>query len=1191
MPDHVRCDNSTATYDLLGRALTRTDATGRATGYQYLVDATTDRVTQPGGATTAITLTAFGEAGVVTDPLGHVTSYAYDRVGRAITVTDPRGTPTAAAYDALGRVTAVTEAVGHPEQRSSGYGYDAAGDLDSVTDPRGTVTKLARDSAGRVTGVTTAWGTSVALTTGYEYDARDQMTAVVRPGGRRSESAYDLLGQQVSVTEGVGTALVRTTTLGYDAGGNRTTVTDPLNHVTTTAYDKSARPVSITNAVGAVTAVTYDAAGRVQQVTDPVGNVTAYGYDDAGRTLTVTDPRGKVTATAYDAAGRVRQVTDRLGQRRVLTRDANGQVTSEDWYTTVNAKVETRSYGYDADDNLTSATNSAGGYTLGYDRLNRVTSAAGPAGVNLAMGYDAGGNRTLVTDNKGAGQSSGYDAQGRLSSRVLNDGATQVQAVWNYDAATGDLASLARSESVAGSGAWVSAGSSAWGRDALGRVTSLATTSGSGATLASYAYGYDAADRMASEVVNGVATNYGYDAANQLTQAGNQSFSYDLAGNRAGPGMVIGAGNRVLSDAGYTYAYDDDGQLTGKSAVSGGASWSYGYDVAGRMTTASQADGGSVAYTFDALGNRVGRSESIGAATSVERYVIDAWDTAKSGSVGTESSDTWADLDGSGAVTSRRLFGPGFDDPVARVDGGSSAASWYGSDGRGSVTSVFTTAGTVTGSRSYAAFGAVTAESGAGLDRYGYTAREWDAVAGLQYSRARMYDPTGGVFTGEDPMGFGAGDSNLRRYVGNGPTNASDPSGLFIITKPGSVVPGWVKDIFAKFDVKYSLKIVDNSHGPFWGDQTRIGIIPDDVQQVIDLLVREDGRRDEKQPRAMSDQEYELLTALVSDIHDRQVWREAYSAPKFSWNERATIAGEILANSANREAFARRLSKRFEEEDLRASGPQMNAMLRPPSKASREYDEYRLEISENRYYLEGLQRYRAKVRQVASGAKLGDLRYNDRWHYATKFCEPGGGFDSLIAVFAFAPRNTRFGAQDTTAAMREIHAGRIYWWEQYAKSVNNGNVRPIGPVAPAAPPRTAGYSTLTKELEGTGQQAHHLNQNAAFRDIIPESEGLSVGLRGNAFTEVGSPHYQAHRSLEGFWNQFRRGGARFGQTPTNAEYGAALEASLRAGGLSSTEAASVAAQAAQQRAAYGLAPNAPVPRIPGRINQTPPPPP
>jgi hypothetical protein len=35
-----------------------------------------------------------------------------------------------------------------------------------------------------------------------------------------------------------------------------------------------------------------------------------------------------------------------------------------------------------------------------------------------------------------------------------------------------------------------------------------------------------------------------------------------------------------------------------------------------------------------------------------------------------------------------------------------------------------------------------------------------------------------GRFTSEDPLGFGAGDANLNRYVGNGPTNATDPNGM-----------------------------------------------------------------------------------------------------------------------------------------------------------------------------------------------------------------------------------------------------------------------------------------------------------------------------------------------------------------------------------------------------------------------------
>jgi RHS repeat-associated protein len=53
-----------------------------------------------------------------------------------------------------------------------------------------------------------------------------------------------------------------------------------------------------------------------------------------------------------------------------------------------------------------------------------------------------------------------------------------------------------------------------------------------------------------------------------------------------------------------------------------------------------------------------------------------------------------------------------------------------------------------------------------------------DAELGLYNYRAREYDPGAGRFLGEDPIGFGAGDANLYRYTGNGPTNATDALGL-----------------------------------------------------------------------------------------------------------------------------------------------------------------------------------------------------------------------------------------------------------------------------------------------------------------------------------------------------------------------------------------------------------------------------
>src|SRR5581483_9353121 len=165
------------------------------------------------------------------------------------------------------------------------------------------------------------------------------------------------------------------------------------------------------------------------------------------------------------------------------------------------------------------------------------------------------------------------------------------------------------------------------------------------------------------------------------------------------------------------------------------------------------------------------------AVVSDERYALDGWDTARPGAVGTENFDVFADLDAAGTVTARRVFGPGFDEPVARLDP-SGEVGWYGADSQDSVRLIFDNTGTVTGSRDYTAFGAITAEAGAGLDRYAYTAREWDATLGLQSNRARLYDPGTGRFTSEDPSGLSAGDVNLFRYAGNAVTTHTDPSGL-----------------------------------------------------------------------------------------------------------------------------------------------------------------------------------------------------------------------------------------------------------------------------------------------------------------------------------------------------------------------------------------------------------------------------
>jgi len=55
--------------------------------------------------------------------------------------------------------------------------------------------------------------------------------------------------------------------------------------------------------------------------------------------------------------------------------------------------------------------------------------------------------------------------------------------------------------------------------------------------------------------------------------------------------------------------------------------------------------------------------------------------------------------------------------------------------------------------------------------------------------RRREYSPTLGRFIERDPIGFEAGDNNWYRFVANGPTGNTDPSGLQIIVSGGNSIP------------------------------------------------------------------------------------------------------------------------------------------------------------------------------------------------------------------------------------------------------------------------------------------------------------------------------------------------------------------------------------------------------------------
>jgi RHS repeat-associated protein len=97
---------------------------------------------------------------------------------------------------------------------------------------------------------------------------------------------------------------------------------------------------------------------------------------------------------------------------------------------------------------------------------------------------------------------------------------------------------------------------------------------------------------------------------------------------------------------------------------------------------------------------------------------------------------------------------------------------------RGSVRKVAQTNGTILDALTFDSYGDILTEPNpANGDRFKFTGREWDSEIGLQFNRARYYDPKTGRWISEDPIGFNSGDSNFYRYVGNELLVEVDPDG------------------------------------------------------------------------------------------------------------------------------------------------------------------------------------------------------------------------------------------------------------------------------------------------------------------------------------------------------------------------------------------------------------------------------
>lgn len=266
--------------------------------------------------------------------------------------------------------------------------------------------------------------------------------------------------------------------------------------------------------------------------------------------------------------------------------------------------------------------------------------------------------------------------------------------------------------------------------DGLNRLMRLTHAKGAN-TLADFQYQFNNVNDITQMIDGAGSHNYSYDSLDRLTAAThpsqtNESYTLDDVGNRTasqqGSSYTYQAFNRLSDANSNTFAYSGNGNLTSKTDASG--SWTYTWDFENRLKQASQSGGVTVTYAYDALGRRVQRTSSTGGTT---KFVYDG-------------ADVLRDLDSSGNTIADYLNGPGIDNKLRQISGGTPL--YFIQDHLGTTRALADASGNVASSLDYDSYG--NSSSGPTATRYTYTGREIDSDTGLMYYRARWYDPQQG---------------------------------------------------------------------------------------------------------------------------------------------------------------------------------------------------------------------------------------------------------------------------------------------------------------------------------------------------------------------------------------------------------------------------------------------------------------
>ncbi|CAL9423274.1 putative T7SS-secreted protein [Streptomyces sp. enrichment culture] len=626
--------------------------------YGYDEDGNLTTVTKPSGATTTFVYDDRRRVTAWIDSNGSRYDYAYDDRDRVVAEGGEAGhVQITLAYtepdpDTGHRTTTLTTAAGHATRHL----IDHRCRVIATTDPLGHTTRYTYDTRGNLLTRTDPLG----RTTVHTYDAEDRLLSVVRPDGTELRVTRGPLGLPVERHDPDGARWLQE----FDERGNRTAVTDPAGNTTRYTYDDAGLLTSVTDALGATTTVDSGPEGLPVTVTGPAGGTTRLERDALGRLVRVVDPAGGVTRLRWHPDGRLAQRTRPDGTTESWTYDGEGNclthtdptggVTRFEYthFDLLAARVQPDGARYvfehDADLRLVGVTDPQGlVWTYEYDRAGRLVRETDFDGRTVAYGLDAAGQLTTRTDHLGTVATYAYDELGRLIRREAGGQVT----VHSYDRAgrliqaSGPDSRLVRRYDRCGrlKTEMVDGHALEYAYDALGRRTRRTTPTG---LVTRYAH--DAAGRPTSVTCGDHDITFTHDAAGREVRRAfdgfiTQTSDRDSAGRLAGGRLT--AGSRTLDER--TYTYGAHGHLVATSDRSSGTR-TFDLDAAGRVT-AVQAPDWSERYVYDASGNQTEatwpRAHPGGEATGTRAYT---------GTTITRAGDVRFEHDAAGRVVLRQ---------------------------------------------------------------------------------------------------------------------------------------------------------------------------------------------------------------------------------------------------------------------------------------------------------------------------------------------------------------------------------------------------------------------------------------------------------------------------------------------------------------------------------------------------------